>query len=91
MAVVAPDTQFMFFFLIPIKAKWLALINVGLNVISLVNAFPMSATYGWCSLVVFGFSLVNFLMFFGRTLLETVLNQIRVVRTRRSWRTGRGW
>jgi membrane associated rhomboid family serine protease len=88
-AVVAPDTQFMFFFLVPIKAKWLALINVGLNVINIVNAFQWSVNSGWCALIVFGFSLANFLLFFGQNLVKTVQNQFRVLRNRRNWRNNR--
>lgn len=88
-AAVAPDTHFVFFFLVPIKAKWLALIDVGLIAISIVNAFQWSTNYGWCTLIVFGFSIVNFLLFFGRNLVETVQNQFRVLRNRRNWRNNR--
>lgn len=85
-AVIAPDTQFLFFFLIPIKAKWLALVNVGLNVINLIWAFRLSVLNGLSMLVVFGFSMLNFFLFFGRSLIETVGNQIRIQKNRRNWR-----
>ncbi len=85
-ASVAPDTIFQLFFILPVKAKWLALAYGGFLALQLVFQFIASPTLGLISLVSLGFSLLNYFLFFGATLIRYVKEQIRISRNRRNWR-----
>lgn len=59
-AVLFPDVQVMLFFIIPIKMKWLAIIDGALFVISVV----MSLSYGdWIGVILPIVAILNFLLF----------------------------
>lgn len=85
-ALLMPETQFRLFFLIPIKAKWMAAAYFIFMVPDVVNAFLFSPAFGLNYLIVLAFSLLNFFIFFGRSLVDTVQNQIRVWNNRRNWK-----
>lgn len=86
-ATLAPDTQFLFFFVIPLKAKWLAIGYVGFMAIDLIRAFALVGVgYGLSMLIAYGFSLVNYLLFFGPTLISGLKDRIRIAKNRRNWR-----
>lgn len=74
-AYLFPDTQFMLFFIIPIKAKYLAYVDVaGLLILFVINRFP-----GRLAIV---FAFLNFFLFFGPDLWQ-MLKQKKEVRDRR--------
>lgn len=84
-AASMPETQFRLFFLIPVKAKWLAALYFIFEVPGVINAFGAGGMYGLSYLIVLAFSLLNFFLFFGRGLLDTVKNQIRIYKNRQNW------
>lgn len=84
-ATLVPDAQFLIFFIVPIKAKWMLIfyaVIIGLNVI---QAFIFSPLNGLYALVALAFSLVNYVLFFGRTAIDMVKDEIRVRKNRRDW------
>lgn len=83
-ATIAPDTTFMVFFILPVKAKWMAILFAAWAVFGVINAFVMG--YGFSALGALLFSLLNYFVFFGRTMVDTVKNQIRIYKNRRNWR-----
>lgn len=86
LATLSPDTQFTLFFLIPIKAKWLAAAFAVLTVIPVVQAFLFAGPlYGLQSLVALAFSLVNYFLFFGPTLIKSLREEHRIRQNRRNW------
>ncbi len=86
LATLSPDTQFTLFFLIPIKAKWLAAAFAVLTVIPVVQAFLfIGPVYGLQSLVALAFSLANYFLFFGPTLIKSLREEQRIRQNRRNW------
>lgn len=85
-ATLAPDTTFMLFFILPLKAKWLAIAYAAFMAFSLLNNFFRSSSLGLIALVSLLFSLANYALFFGRDLFDSIRNQIRVAKNRRNWR-----
>lgn len=66
LAATYPDVQFLLFFIIPIKAKWMALLSVVMylyDLMQIVNAYGWMP-YGIATLIVILFSLVNFIIYF---------------------------
>lgn len=60
-ATLYPNFEFMLFFILPVKVKWLALISLAL----LILAF---FTGGWPSRFIICSSMANYLLFFGKDL-----------------------
>ncbi len=85
-ATVAPDTTFLLFFILPVKAKWLALAYAAFLAVQLIFQFFASPTIGLISLVSLGFSLLNYFLFFGGQMVRVVKEQIRISKNRRNWR-----
>ncbi len=85
-ATIAPDTGFMLFFVLQIKAKWLALGYAAFLAVQLVFQFFASPIFGALMLVSLLFSLINYALFFGNTLIRNTREQIRISRNRRNWR-----
>ncbi|NLW79786.1 MAG: hypothetical protein GXY32_10305 [Ruminococcaceae bacterium] len=85
-ATIAPDTTFRLFFIIPIKAKWMALAYAALMAIQLIITFITAPLAGLYSLVSLAFSLLNYFLFFGRTLIDEIRNQMRIAQNKRNWR-----
>lgn len=84
-ATIAPDTTFLLFFILPIKAKWLAIAYAVLTAVELVNSFFLGMSVGLASLVALAFSLLNYLLFFGGTLVNSIKEQARIAKNRRNW------
>lgn len=63
-AITYPDSQMLFMFIIPIKAKVLGIIYVLLMVYEIFKAFSVSWVYGAATACVIVFSLLNVLLFF---------------------------
>lgn len=85
-ATLAPDTTFMLMFFLPVKAKWMALLYAALLAFNIFNSFAISASFGLRLLVSVAFSLLGYFVFFGKTLVSTVQNEIRMYKNRRNWR-----
>ena len=65
-ALVFPDVQFLLFFIIPIKAKWMALLSAVMYIYDLmqvVNGLGWMP-YGFAMLIMIVFSLINFILYF---------------------------
>lgn len=84
-ATIAPDTQFMLFFIVPVKAKWLAIAYAGMIAIQLVFQIIANPISGLYSLVFLLFSIANYFLFFGRNLISGIQENIRIQRNRRNW------
>ncbi len=80
-----PDTTFRLFFILPIKAKWIAIAYFALMLPDVINAFTVDVTYGVAFLVTTAFSLVNFFIFFGPTLFRSFKDWMRIRKNRRNW------
>lgn len=66
-AILYPDAQILLYFVLPIRAKWLALLNGAIYVYEFINnPWPIRA-----AIIA---SLLNLLLFFG----DDILNQIRL-------------
>lgn len=85
-ATVAPDTTFLLFFILPVKAKWMALGYVAISLFQIIASIVANPTTGVRDLVSLAFSLANYFLFFGRDLIDAVQNQIRIYKNRRNWR-----
>ncbi|MDL2324126.1 rhomboid family intramembrane serine protease [Ruminococcaceae bacterium OttesenSCG-928-A16] len=85
-ATLAPDATFQLFFLISVKAKWLAIFYVVFAGLTIAVSFRSGLFFGLSALVTFGFSLLGYLLFFGPTLLGIIKEQIRIAKNRRNWR-----
>ena len=65
-ALVFPDVQFLLFFIIPVKAKWMALLSVVMylyDLMQVVNGLGWMP-YGFAMLIMIVFSLINFILYF---------------------------
>ena len=78
-AMLYPDMQFLFFFLIPVKAKYLGMISGGICLLQ----FVFGPWYIKGSIL---FSLLNFLLFFGEDFFRMARQEIRYAKNRRAWR-----
>lgn len=78
-AALFPDTEVLFMFLIPMKMKWLGIIDAVL----LGWLFIIGNTASRVSLI---FSLINFLIFFGPKLFDRIRYKMRYEKFRRQMR-----
>ena len=65
LAATFPDVQFLLFFIIPIKAKWMALLSAVMylyDLMQVVNGLGWMP-YGFAMLIMIVFSLINFILF----------------------------
>ena len=66
LAATFPDVQFLLFFIIPIKAKWMALLSAVMylyDLMQVVNGLGW-IPYGFAMLIMIVFSLINFILYF---------------------------
>ena len=66
LAATFPDVQFLLFFIIPVKAKWMALLSVVMylyDLMQVVNGLGWMP-YGFAMLIMIVFSLINFILYF---------------------------
>lgn len=66
-AATFPDAQVLLMFFIPVKMKWMAIVEVVILVYDIINAFRVGTDVGLIYLVVIGSSLLNFIIFFFTT------------------------
>ena len=78
-AAIFPDMQVLLFFLIPIKVKWLALVDAVL--------FAFQLLFGtWSTRAVIIASLINFLLFFGPDVWRRLRDNFKYRKQREEWR-----
>lgn len=78
-AAMNPNMQLMIFFMIPVKIKYLALINAVM--------YLMSFIFGsWSQRVMILLSLANVILFMGGDLLNTFRQEMKYFKTRRNFR-----
>ncbi len=70
-----PDFEVLFFFVIPLKMRWLAILDAGFMVLSVLGA---GMVYRFCSL----FSLADYLLFFGPELWALMRLRQQVMQNR---------
>lgn len=73
-ATLYPNLQFLVFFIIPVKAKWLAWLDAALLAISFVTSL---ATFQWRSAILIVVGILNYLIFFWNDLMYYVRRQKR--------------
>lgn len=78
-AILYPNEYFNLFFFIPIKAKWLALLDAALYVYLFIFG-------GWADRAALLASLLNLAVFFGGDLIRRIRNGARYSRQRRNFR-----
>ncbi len=78
-AVLYPDMQVMLFFIIPIKIKWLALLDAVLFVFMFIVG-------SWPTRLAIIMSLINFFLFFGPDFISRIRQDSRYWRTRAQFR-----
>lgn len=79
-AIQYPDFQLLLFFVLPIKVKWLALLNALLYLYSFV-------TGGWPERIALLFSLVNLFLFFGGDIYNQISGGIRQWKRRQAFKS----
>ena len=78
-AILFPDTEFMLFFILPVKAKYLGFFNAALYVVSLI-------TGTWVMRAALIASLVNVVLFFGGDVIGKFRGRSQYRATRRNFR-----
>ncbi len=73
-ATLFPNLQFLVFFIIPVKAKWLAWLDGALLAFSFISSL---VTFQWWSAVLIVVSMLNYLIFFWSDLMYYVRRQKR--------------
>ena len=79
-AIFYPNYEFLLFFILPVKVKWLAWANAALYLYIFIST-PFWSTRA--SIVV---SLINVFLFFGPTLLRHIRQQLSYRKTRQNFR-----
>ncbi|MEG0853211.1 MAG: hypothetical protein RSF82_05025 [Angelakisella sp.] len=78
-AQLFPDTEFMLFFIIPVKAKWLAYLDWAL--------FAWNFLFGSFSVkVTILFAIANFMLFFGKDFINDIRYNLKYRDTRNNYR-----
>lgn len=78
-AALNPNYQFMIFFILPVKVKYLAILDVALYTVSFIMG-------GWATRLSIIFSLINLALFLGGDILNTIRMEARYFKTRRNFR-----
>lgn len=89
LATIAPDMEFRLFFILPVKAKWLALFSLAGYIIPIFFGFLSNPVTGFVSfllsLVSLAFALLNYLLYFGPQLFGTIRENRRIAKNRKQW------
>lgn len=88
-ATLIPEQRVLLFMVIPIKMRWMALVDIVLTVYSVIRSVSVFSVLGgnmvWFALIVFGtaplISLINYLLFFGRD-VKNLFGSHRIYQTR---------
>lgn len=68
-AMLYPDTQVLLFFIIPVKIKWLAWIDVGFFGLSILSSLFQNYIVGWLAPII---AILNFLVFFWSNIADEI-------------------
>ena len=83
-AALYPDMQMLFMLIIPIKMKWLALVDGAFFLIGILQALTVGNIAGWVTPVI---ALANFVVFFWNDLTNSVDRRKSYARHRNSHQT----
>lgn len=94
-ATVAPDTRFLLFYIIPVKAKYLAWFDIALTLYGVISQLLRSLSVGIFSLRILFFclfpiiALLNYVLFFGSDIKNILPDALRYrqTHTQRNYRT----
>lgn len=78
-AAIYPDHQILLFFILPIKIKWLAILDVVYFLIGFIRG-------PWSTRITIIFALANIFLFFGGDLLRNIKQQTQYMKTRYNFR-----
>ena len=81
-AILNPENQVLLFFVVPVKMKWLAIINA----VFFVYAFIIGS---WAERIALLFSILNIILFFGGDIINLVSNSIAQWKRRQSFKNRR--
>ena len=83
-AALYPDMQVLFMFFIPIKMKWLALVDAAFFVLNIVRSLAAGYTAGWLLPII---ALLNFVVFFWTEITDLLGRSQAQARHRNSHQT----
>ena len=83
-AALYPETRVLFMFFIPVKMKWLALVDAGFFAIGIVQSLMWGYVAGWVTPLI---AVANFLVFFWNDLMGSVERRRGFVRHQNSHQT----
>jgi membrane associated rhomboid family serine protease len=78
-AILNPENQILLFFVIPVKMKWLALLNAAFYIYALIIG-------SWTDRAAVLFSLLNVILFFGGDIINLIKNSIAQWKRRQSFK-----
>ena len=78
-ALIYPDFELLIFFMLPVKMKWLALIDAALLLLMLL-------TGSWADRLALVMSMANLALFFWRDGYQTIKNAYRRYQWKKNWR-----
>lgn len=79
-ATLYPDQEFLLFFILPVKVKYLGILDAIFLVISIITAISVGAWYQAVAIIV---ALINYLLFFGRDFINWIKLKRQVAKNRR--------
>ncbi len=83
-AILWPNHEFLIFFVLPVKVKYLAILDAVLFIISLINALAIRDWGTFASIIA---SLLNLILFFGGDAIRSIKQQQGYAQTRKNWRS----
>lgn len=81
-ATLFPDQELLFFFILPVKVKYLGLLQVAFSLYHMVIAIRFGAWYLVAAIVA---SFVNYLLFFGGQIFKWTRTRLQVYRNRKRY------
>lgn len=91
-ATVVPEEQIRIWFVIPVKMKWLAWIDLGFTLFDLIRGLILILQFGFGSVSMYLMLLIplvavgNWLLFFGKQAANILPDFLRYHPTRKSWK-----
>lgn len=85
-AVMFPDFQVLIFFILPIKIKWLALVDAVFFVVMLILNI---VAHSWSNVAAIIISILNFILFFFKDFRTFIKNQIYYAKHRQKYKNNR--
>ena len=90
-ATLLPDQQIRIYFVIPVKMKWLAWLDLGITLYQMIRGLVQMAQFGglislYLTLLIPLAPIVNYLLFFGKEAANILPDFLRYHPTRKSWK-----